>query len=503
MDALQIVEARFPNSSRTTEEMQQHAISSFDDGLSPGLSILISGSRVEGIWNELSDLDIYLIADKDDPTATGAANIEMKEGIYIDTEFHHLGKVEEVVDCVRRSLNTPERLVDLTLDDLDLSYRLAIADGIVLTDLYNRGPLGKLDPDSIGEVFGQYCSIYAQLNLLQATRIISHVDSAAMYLHEATRWAIDAILATKGEAFPSRKWRHEKAKRVGVSLEDRELWWSLETAPLDLEFDAVEPLVASALELTNLPSFTVEEFMMEFCTPRTLVEVENGAVWYSKDGRIGPFYEKRKDTNSDGRLSELLGASQNSFTPVPFHYDGNIGFSLPRFPDTARDHVIFGRSGIDALLWEGRKLHASGEMAAAEFDMVGALRAEQAGMAYMVASEVLDLCMERLVMEITGFIYIFRDRAELYWCAQQLEHRGKLDGNVWSQIRDILRRKFSQSDVRSFCNDVLNVARHIGLQSAADIVDDKGNAYRRRVRDHFAVCGAIGCRTSLHDFFQA
>lgn len=503
MDALQAVEARFPSSSRTTEDMQQFIINSFADPFSPGLSILFSGSRIEGIWNELSDLDVYLVTDSDDPAATGAANVEMKEGIYIDTEFHYLGKVEKIVSEVERSYDSPERLLELTLEEIDLSYRLAIAEELFLTEPYKNGPLGNVTPTDIGRVFGQYCAIYAQLNLLQAVRIAPHGDSAAIYLHEAARWAIDAILAIKGEAFPSRKWRHEKAERIGIGSEDRDLWWSLETASLRLELDAVQDLVDSAYKMSKIPFFDLGYHLIDFCIPRTAVKTEDCAIWFSGDGRICTAYDEFEEKHSGIKLGELLQASQNSFTPVPFHYEGIIGFALPRFPETARDHVLEGRSGIDALLWEGRKLHASGEMAAAEFDMVGALRAGQAGMAYMVASEVLDLCLETLVMEITGLVYVFRDRAELYWCAEQLAASQKLDVDRWSRIMELLNRKISKSDIRVYCRDVLDLAKHIGLVSASDVVDDKGNAYRRRVRDHFAVCTAMGCRTSLHDFFQA
>ncbi|MDE0603169.1 MAG: hypothetical protein OXI18_02100 [bacterium] len=469
------------------------------------VSVFFSGSRVEGIFNDLSDLDIYLIGDLTDPSATGAANIAMKEGYYVDSEFYDIPTVTAVIDTVLMAQGNSTSLVGLKLSDINLAYRLAIGNPVYVSEAYRKSCADKLDSNVISTIFAQFCTLNAQMNIEQARRVESMELQLPtfVYAQETGRWAIDAILAAGGEGFPSRKWRHEKAERLQVPTGEMQDWWIMDTSLAASTISDVSHVVEHASSLSALGTTDVDALLAATARPVVLSTTEAVGVMRSNDGRIWRIPSSMLDRVLALDSESLCEVSTRGVTSSPFHLRSSLGFAYPRFYGLPTAEILSGRSGIDSLLMEGRELEMSGNIAAAEFDIVGALRANQPGVAYIVTSHLLDLCIEWFLVGATGLLYNFRDRAELYWCASEMDKDGLIDSSLWSIIEELLIDEVKKTAVREFCLKVFNLAEQLGLASAAAMTDESGNLYRRRAREHFQICSSMGCRTSLHDFFDA
>lgn len=503
MGILDEIRSSFPETIPSTEEILKYASSSIQPSLKHGVSALASGSRIEGVFNELSDLDLFLVADQSDTVAQGVADITSEDGYYIDTEFYTLPSLQSIVDKVLAAKDSPIKLCLLSVSEIDVIYRLSIGKSIVQTDTYEQFVEEVLKKIPIAQIFGQYCAAHAQINLEQARSVRNHKVPSLIYQHCAAQWAMDGILAANGESFPSRKWRHEKAMRLGIDSQETSDWWSLESSPSASRIDDIGALVSRAKEETSATEHDIAELLCLAATPELRGISDNMDLLLSADNRCHRLDHSDIVMLREGNSGLLSQISALGFTRIPFHFDGSPGFATPRYHDSSLANVLSSRSAIDMAAVSGRSLQISGMLAAIEFDIVGALRSGQRGLAYLATVGLLDLCVEHLLMDTMGLVYNFRDRAELYWaCEQQVEH-DRIGIEDWSVILDIVCCNDPVSEVESICSLVLDFANKLGIKSASAMNNSEGNIYRSLVREHFQLCAAIGCRTSLHEFFDA
>lgn len=193
----------------------------------PDVAVYVSGSTVEGLGNECSDVDFFIMSAEDQSTLRQPA---LQSGYYIDCEYHSRDKLEHLAATHNRIAQSeaPESYV-LPIGDLDLYYRTAIA-----LPVNNSAEFLDVQRHFSVEL---HCRLYdihglqrAESYLLRARAALARGDElhALFATRSVAEWATTALLARGGEGYVSRKWRFEKAARLfGRSSPDYRRIWRL------------------------------------------------------------------------------------------------------------------------------------------------------------------------------------------------------------------------------------------------------------------------------------
>lgn len=192
--------------------------------LHPQDIVVISGSRIEGLGNRRSDIDVFLIfaTDLDRLFRGPRAFVLEAEETYLDYESYALEEVRDVASRLNRlSPDAFEAIRSLTLTDLDFYYRMAIAQPCA-----NEQGFRALQADFTKETLARLLHVWTglrsatELHCTHELWTANRVEAAFLAASDAVAWAVDSFLALHGEAFPSLKWRFEKLQRVFGATSD-------------------------------------------------------------------------------------------------------------------------------------------------------------------------------------------------------------------------------------------------------------------------------------------
>lgn len=194
--------------------------------------LFISGSRAAGFGNRLSDLDVFLIFSHDlSRLFPGSHGVVLDDAI-VDYQAYSLEAMVELARTINGlSQSDGDALRSVSRDDLDVYYRTAIGEVI-----WNRPAFDALrerfTTATMARVFHAWAALRSATALRRAVTPLHRRDEQAAFLaaRSAVEWAVDAFLASRGEAFPSRKWRFEKLERAcGRTSDVYRRAWSLKS----------------------------------------------------------------------------------------------------------------------------------------------------------------------------------------------------------------------------------------------------------------------------------
>lgn len=192
-------------SSKALEEIQHIA-----DRFPETTSFVATGSIVEGLGNQNSDIDLYAISEGSPPGQTTAIGI--RESQYIDCEYMRLASVAQL--CERVSEAGWAGLETLSLRELDRFYRIAISIPVRVSDTV-AAVLDGFSQSVACHAFGRYAVLRAYEHTCRAACALANGADieALVFLREGALWHAAARLAEAGEGYPSLKWTGEKAAR--------------------------------------------------------------------------------------------------------------------------------------------------------------------------------------------------------------------------------------------------------------------------------------------------
>lgn len=226
--------------------------------------LVVTGSQIEGFGNCLSDVDLILIAERE----------LAQRRITLGVGDHYLVCdiiTRESVDALLARLAEYERsgrglFGEVVKRDLDLAYRLAIGtvpDG----DMSYRE---RFDRHAISALLADWEMRAYRLSLDSARDALAggfRPHRAALYGQLAVGHALDSFLASRGQAFPSEKWRFQKLSRLDVDAELRLDAWRLnapgETSAADYVAEVVQ-FCSNGLGMTGRD----ERADLQRCVPR-------------------------------------------------------------------------------------------------------------------------------------------------------------------------------------------------------------------------------------------
>jgi hypothetical protein len=178
--------------------------------LSAGASCLVTGSLVEGIGNNHSDVDFYVI--HPDDVRGRPTEIGIRGSRYVDCEHLTVEAVAALADRVADP--SAQSLLQLQQRDLDRYYRLGIGVRLLVTDRA-AGVLDRCEPPLARQRLAEWSALLAYQHLGRAavTAAVGQLPQARALLREAALWRATSVLATAGEGYPALKWAEVKAAR--------------------------------------------------------------------------------------------------------------------------------------------------------------------------------------------------------------------------------------------------------------------------------------------------
>jgi predicted nucleotidyltransferase len=183
--------------------------------LLPGEAIFASGSIVEGLGNLYSDLDLFVVTDRDvSALQAGPAIVLLSRETPIDIEVlspEDIHRSVQRVCSVYDKLDDPRHALGLTLKELDMLHRLSIGRPLVHPDVC-AGYQELVPTAHLARIL--FARAQSLINSLQQD-IVGHIwagdgDSARLIAQRLAGAAFDCLLATFGNTNPSEKWRLSK-----------------------------------------------------------------------------------------------------------------------------------------------------------------------------------------------------------------------------------------------------------------------------------------------------
>ena len=195
----------------------------------PSDIVVMSGSRQEGFGNARSDYDIYVVT-ADDRTHDEAKLIVPVGDVYLDYQAYTRSQLLDIAESLGRIDPADLAAVSrLPLARLDTYYRFLIAAPILNEPAFTqlRARFTKACIDALVE---SWCGVRAAAALDEAHRLLALGRRTGGYIaaQKAAAAATDSFLASRGESFPSFKWRFEKLRRSVADTDPIYQWsWSL------------------------------------------------------------------------------------------------------------------------------------------------------------------------------------------------------------------------------------------------------------------------------------
>jgi hypothetical protein len=250
--------------------------------------VFVSGSRLEGLGNEKSDYDVYVVQ-KDGRGGPPFVTIVL-DGAYVVYETFNLGHFVRVADTLNAIRPDDFAAVwNVSWFDLECYYRVligsALSNASAFADLQCRFARPVIDA-----CVETWCALRAVARFDEARRKAALGKTRGAYLSaQLAAWAaLDSYLASQGQSYPSFKWRYEKLKRL-----------CRET----------DPFFTRAWDLKALGSRTVESYLDDVAAWLDELNFQRFAGW--SIGRVTP---RKIDTVSLVRLdgAAYLVANKNA-----------------------------------------------------------------------------------------------------------------------------------------------------------------------------------------------
>jgi hypothetical protein len=185
-------------------------ISRFVAALPAGVACVATGSLIEGLGNENSDIDLYLI--QPDGSAGNPISIGIRKARYVDCEYLTVSAVARLAERFANPDATD--LAELTPRDFDRYYRTSIGIPMVADEAMLE-LLTEFTPQRCAVLFARKCDLRAYHYLTRA--VVAHAAgdprAARVLLREAWLNRAMRVLAEAGEGYPSSKWTEVKAAR--------------------------------------------------------------------------------------------------------------------------------------------------------------------------------------------------------------------------------------------------------------------------------------------------
>ncbi len=188
--------------------------------LIPSDILFVSGSRIEGFGNPASDADFFWVYSALEEQQMGGrpfgrVSIDFRDSYHFDLTRYSSEEMSSLYETIN-SLDPSDfpAVQSMTVSNLDLYYRTAIGVQVVNANGFTE----------LQEHFNHYhfCKIYETWTGLRAAahlvdaethKVSTRMRRAYLSMSQAVDYATDSYLARHGEAYPSEKWRFEKAKR--------------------------------------------------------------------------------------------------------------------------------------------------------------------------------------------------------------------------------------------------------------------------------------------------
>jgi predicted nucleotidyltransferase len=180
----------------------------------PSDIVVMSGSRQEGFGNARSDYDIYVVT-ADDRTHDAGKLIVPVGDVYLDYQAYTRSQLLDIADSLAATDPADLPAVSrLPLATLDAYYRFLIAAPILNEPEFARLQV-RFAKTCIDALVQSWCGVRAAARLDEATRLLALGQPTGAYIaaQKAAAAATDSFLASRGESFPSFKWRFEKLRR--------------------------------------------------------------------------------------------------------------------------------------------------------------------------------------------------------------------------------------------------------------------------------------------------
>jgi hypothetical protein len=320
---------------RTESESRSPSLAQLANAFGPDRDdiVFVSGSRMEGLGNEKSDYDVYVVQ-KDGRGGPPFVTIVI-DGAYVVYETFNHAHFVRVADTLNAVAPSDFAAVwSVSWFDLEGYYRVLIGSALSNADAFVelRRRFSRPVIDACVEA---WCGLRAVVRLDEARRKAAIDKTRGAYLSaQLAAWsALDSFLASQGQSYPSFKWRFEKLKRC-----------CRET----------DPLFKRAWDLKALGSRTVDAYLTDVAAWLDELGLGRFAGWSL--GRVAP---RKTDTVSLIRLdgAAYLVANKNAIfelTPGGERVWNWIDGQTDRATLTqrARAASIMGEHELDRFLFE-------------------------------------------------------------------------------------------------------------------------------------------------------
>lgn len=194
--------------------------------LSPGDVLFVSGSLVEGLGNEKSDLDLFLITSRRDIQFTSLNDVTVVIGqCLVDIRVVQRSAVEELFERFNRWAacpRLPRNAFEFTEDERKLLHRLSSG-----RPLYGEAEFTELNSRVARKDLARHKLDWAAhlVNAIQVDlaglRAVGDFHSMLPAAHELLGYTIDVLLASYEKTNPNHKWRVRQLAELPADWERR------------------------------------------------------------------------------------------------------------------------------------------------------------------------------------------------------------------------------------------------------------------------------------------
>ncbi len=175
----------------------------------------ISGSIVEGFGNAASDVDIYIITDKNPllPEGIKFGYTNSESGYYNEVIVYHKNYVREICEMINSGIYDIDAY-DF-LEHMEFYYRCAIGIPLLNEDRFKELTM-DFSKEKANQAYGKYYSKQSRrmLGTIKGLQRLGLYNIAYFFAQKAMKYAVDYWLATRGEGYESDKFRFMKLERV-------------------------------------------------------------------------------------------------------------------------------------------------------------------------------------------------------------------------------------------------------------------------------------------------
>ena len=189
--------------------------------LRPGDQLYVAGSLVEGLGNDTSDIDLFLVSERDiSLKQTGPAIIMHCGRAAIDLECWHPNQVKALLDKVPSNVDvtTADHRPSLawSVGDIERLHRLASFQLVWGEDRWLSTSF--VDPSLLAQLVFSRCLAICDavhIDLVGASRV-NDLDQTLLLSNKLLGHCVDALSAAFGQTNPAEKWRLARLRKVSA-----------------------------------------------------------------------------------------------------------------------------------------------------------------------------------------------------------------------------------------------------------------------------------------------